>query len=150
MARRFSGLSSLRSDKISAGVNSGIGSPNASTSAATSAPPAYSPSNPSFASISLQGNDEIRFLQFPESDFERLHALVAASWSEGIQAVRNRDESTEIKLKGYPWGYSHSGNGPARRLIRLLLEGLYNMGWLLDANVRISRTDDKGVVKFLP
>lgn len=121
-----------------------------STLGSDAIPPAYSSFDVSFASVSLHMTDRIRFLQFPDSDLPRLTDIVAGAWSNGIQSTREYAGSFEIKLKGNPWTHAHPsispGDNQARRLIRILLEGLYNMGWVFDINVRTCRKpNEKGM-----
>lgn len=116
----------------------------------TPAPPAYSSTRTgSFATVSLHRFDRIRFVQFPDHDLPRILDIVTTSWSNGIQGTTQYAESFEIKLKGNPWNHATSGAIPgdkqARRLIRQLLEGLYNLGWLFDTGVRLCRKpNEKG------
>lgn len=122
------------------------------TSAFTSdaIPPAYPSSTASFATVSLHMTDRIRFLQFPDSDLPRLVDIISGAWSNGIQSTRQYAGSYEVKLKGNPWMENSSSAAPgdnhARRLIRLLLEGLYNMGWQFETAVRAcKKSAEKGL-----
>lgn len=93
--------------------------------------------------------DRIRFLQFPDHDIPRLLDIVATSWSNGIQGTRQYAESFEIKLKGNPWIYDADDN-QARRLIRQLLEGLHDLGWLFETSVRTcKKSSEKGELLVL-
>lgn len=119
-------------------------------------PPAYystSQSSSSFATISLHMADKIRFLQFPDSDLPKLVDIITSGWSNGVQSTRQYAGSYEVQLKGYPWMHSSGtivpGDNHARRLIRLLLEGLYEMGWVFDTAVRTcKKQSEKGTWPF--
>lgn len=117
-------------------------------------PPSYSPSTstttPTFATVSLHMFDRIRFLQFPASDHPKLLEIVSSAWSNGIQTTREYAGSYEIQFKGNPWSHTSSGTTPndshSRRLMRLLLEGLYNMGWVFETALRVcKKSSEKGM-----
>lgn len=100
-----------------------------------------------FACVSLHMTDRIRLLRFPEADIPRIQGIIKYSWQRGIQDLRVYDQSNEIKLYGNPWSASGSTQKPeARRLVMGLLQGLFDMGWVLKAAVDISKKEfDKGM-----
>ncbi|KAG9384727.1 hypothetical protein A1F94_004274 [Pyrenophora tritici-repentis] len=66
-------------------------------------PPAYtSPSQTTFASLSLHMEDRLRFLRFPAPILTTCTATILAHWPPGIQQERPYATSHEIKLNGYP------------------------------------------------
>lgn len=99
-----------------------------------------------FASVSLHMTDRIRLLRFPQSDVSDIQNLVRSSWQRGIQDLRVYDQSNEIKLCGNPWSQNYGDQRTeARRLVKGLLQGLFDMGWILRAAVDISKKEfDKG------
>jgi hypothetical protein len=98
-----------------------------------------------FACVSLHMRDRIRLLRFPAGDISRIHGIIKSSWQRGIQDIRIYDESNEIKLHGTPWSGS-SQRPEARWLVMGLLQGLFDMGWVLKASVDISKKEfDKGM-----
>lgn len=94
--------------------------------------------------------DRIRLLRFPEADIPRIQGIIKYSWQRGIQDLRVYDQSNEIKLYGNPWSASGSTQKPeARRLVMGLLQGLFDMGWVLKAAVDISKKEfDKDSLLF--
>lgn len=109
---------------------------------ATDAPPRY---QPPFAAIALTLTDRIRLLNFPEPDVRAAQDLVARAWEQGIQNVREEGRVTEIKLRGNPWFDRYGGDDGARRLIKELLGGLFERGWVAQAPVDLSRGEgEKG------
>jgi len=120
--------------------------------AASSSVPAAGPSNQAvfrtrFACITLNMTDRIRFINFPPSDVEILRDHVQRAWQKGIQDFRTYGQAKEIKLNGNPWRSDFSGSDGARRLVRKLLEALYDMGWVLQAAIDLSKKEsDKGLL----
>ena len=101
----------------------------------------------SFASVSVHMRDRIRLLRFPESDIQRIQEIIRSSWPRGIQDLRPYDQSKEIKLHGNPWASNHDSQKlEARRLVMGLLQGLFDMGWVLKMAVDVSKKEfDKGM-----
>lgn len=100
-----------------------------------------------FACVSLHMRDRIRLLRFPGADVARIQDIIKSSWQRGIQNLRVYDQSNEIKLHGTPWSASGRSQKPeARRLVMVLLQGLFDMGWILKASVDICKKEfDKGM-----
>jgi hypothetical protein len=100
-----------------------------------------------FACVSLHMTDRIRLLRFPDADVPRIQGIIKDSWPRGIQDIRLYDQSNEIKLHGNPWSASGSSQkSEARWLVKGLLRGLFDMGWVLKAAVDISKKEyDKGM-----
>ncbi|KAI9686811.1 MAG: hypothetical protein M1820_010557 [Bogoriella megaspora] len=105
------------------------------------------PFRTTFASLSLHMTDRIRLLNFPPETMPQISALVRTRWRSGIQSERLYGNSYELKLSGTPW---RTGMGwgdwseqtlNSRLLIMGLLAGLFNMGWVLNAAVDISRKE---------
>lgn len=94
-------------------------------------------------SLSLHMSDRIRMLHFPASTIEAVRKVIIANWRRGIQAVRPYAGSYEFKLRGNPWSVNvNPRSGPdtadptdeamaAVRLMKCVLEALYNEGWAL-------------------
>lgn len=101
-----------------------------------------------FACVSLHMTDRIRLIRFPEGDVPRIQGIIRSSWQRGIQDLRVYDQSNEIKLNGNPWSaYGSTRKSEARRLVIGLLQGLFDMGWVLKAAVDVSKKEfDKGNV----
>ncbi|EDU46564.1 hypothetical protein PtrEW4_003677 [Pyrenophora tritici-repentis] len=113
-------------------------------------PPAYtSPSQTTFASLSLHMEDRLRFLRFPAPILTTCTATILAHWPPGIQQERPYATSHEIKLNGYPWrGYGQEA-AQARRLMKALLSTLHSNGWILTLNTDITKTaTDKDTLVF--
>lgn len=103
-----------------------------------------SSSSSTLASLSLHMTDRIRMLRFPASTIEAVRKVIVANWPRGIQAVRLYAGSHEFKLRGKPWSVKPVpvNQGPdiddptdeamaAVRLMKGVLEELYNEGWVL-------------------
>jgi hypothetical protein len=103
-----------------------------------------------FACVSLHMTDRIRLLRFPPQDTARIRDIIQRSWAKGIQDQRPYDASQEYKLHGNPWsprGWSNDQRTDSRKLVCGLLEGLFDMGYILKASVDISKKEfDKGKV----
>ena len=98
-----------------------------------------------FGCITMNEGDKLRFVNIPEPHFEAVRQVVQYNWPYGIQRVRPYGQSLEIKLGGYPWKASYKGSDKARKLVRVVLETMYNFGWVLQAPVDVCRTQfDKG------
>ena len=98
-----------------------------------------------FACITLNRRDRIRFLNFPPDVVRDMAGVIRSAWPRGIDSERAYNKAREIKVYGNPWGADKAGNDDARRLVRRLLEGLYDKGWVLQAAVDITKKElDKG------
>lgn len=96
-----------------------------------------------FACVTLNMMDRMRFINFNAREFSALRGVLGSVWP--IQDVRVYGGADEIKFKGYPWQERVNGDDQARRLVRRMLEALYDMGWVLQAAVDVSRKElDKG------
>lgn len=103
-----------------------------------------------FACVTMNMTDRLRFINFPKADFEAIRAACEAAWDRGIQEVRPYDQAMEIKLAGNPWRLYYTGDDKVRRLMRCLLENLFNRGWVLQASVDCCmKTYDKGTVAVI-
>ena len=102
------------------------------------APPAYSPTKPTFASISIIESDTIHVLQLPLRDIDGLRDVIKKSWAKGIQKEQVLYSSChEFKLRGKPWNvltWTGSENIHARILMREIFAYLYSAGWILRGN----------------
>lgn len=109
--------------------------------ASSSSPPPYQTSlySSKFAVISLNMSDRVRLIQFPPADIARIRELIRLAWPGGIQNSRTYNVAHELKLKGHPWSSNDSGKVKSRRFMRMLLQGLYEMGWVHDAAVMMGR-----------
>lgn len=105
--------------------------------ASSSSPPPYQTSlySSKFAVISMNMTDRLRLIQFPPADIARIQELVRRAWPGGIQDSRTYNVAHELKLKGHPW----TSNSGSRNFMRILLQGLYEMGWVYDAAVMLGR-----------
>lgn len=100
-----------------------------------------------FASLSLHMTDRIRMLQFPPSTIEAVHKAINANWPRGLQANGKYANSHQFQLYGRPWGYSEDPE--ARRLVKGILEALYNEGWILYTSTDCSKKErDKDTLIF--
>jgi hypothetical protein len=101
-----------------------------------------------FACVTLNLTDRMRFINFSARETSTLRGVLGSVWP--IQDVRPYGGADEIKFKGYPWQERVNGDDQARRLIRRMLEALYDMGWVLQAAVDVSRKElDKGMTVVL-
>ncbi|CAJ0554761.1 Ff.00g132740.m01.CDS01 [Fusarium sp. VM40] len=92
-----------------------------------------------FASITRNGLDRIRLIHFSEVEMAAIHEVIRSNWEQGIDKVYPGEESREIKLKGYAWGYDFNGNEEAILLVLRLLEALFNMGWMLYSPIEVTK-----------
>ncbi|KAH8785714.1 hypothetical protein F5883DRAFT_535919 [Diaporthe sp. PMI_573] len=100
-----------------------------------------------FACVTLNLTDRMRFINFSARETSTLRGVLGSVWP--IQDVRPYGGADEIKFKGYPWQERVNGDDQARRLIRRMLEALYDMGWVLQAAVDVSRKElDKDSLVF--
>lgn len=114
---------------------------------ATSAGPSQGASSfqTRFACVTLNMTDRMRFINFSAPETSALRSVLGSIWP--IQDVRAYGGADEIKFKGYPWQEKVNGDDKSRRLVRRMLEALYDMGWVLQAAVDVSRKElDKGMV----
>lgn len=97
------------------------------------------------ACVALNKMDLIRFIGFSTPETNAIRGVLGSMWP--IRGVRAYGGSVEIKFKGYPWKQKHDGEDNTRRLIRRMLEALYDMGWVLQAAVDVTHKElDKGMV----
>lgn len=116
-----------------------------SAAAAAQPPPAF---QTRFACVPLNKQDCIRFISFGADDVASMRNTVQAAWLKGINSVRPYGGADEFKLHGNPWETDGWGNDDARRLVRRMLEGLFDRGWVLQAGVDTSKkVMDKGEFK---
>ncbi|POS74626.1 hypothetical protein DHEL01_v206979 [Diaporthe helianthi] len=90
-----------------------------------------------FACITLNRDDRIRLINFNAREVSALVGVLGSVWP--IQDVRVCGGAEEIKLQGFPWMERSNGDDQARRLVRRMLEALYDMGWVLLAAMDVSR-----------
>jgi hypothetical protein len=119
----------------------------------TSTQPSNFAPNPAFrttfACVSMHMTDRIRLLRFPARDVQLIQDIIRHAWPRGIQNTRVYDAANEIKLYGNPWSSSSWSDQKtdSRRLICRVLNGLFDMGWVLKASVDISKKEyDKGML----
>jgi hypothetical protein len=97
-----------------------------------------------FACVTLNRADRMRFINLSAREFGYLRGVLGSVWP--MQDVRIFGGADEIKFKAYPWDPRVNGDDQARRLVRRMLEELYDMGWVLQAAVDASRKEmDKGM-----
>ncbi|KAL3708032.1 hypothetical protein TMatcc_006015 [Talaromyces marneffei ATCC 18224] len=99
------------------------------------------PSHTKLACLSLHMSDRIRLLNFHPLNFHPEHIriitdVVRANAVKGVQDVRLYDQSTEIKLAGYPWisgGYRPlpEDRVGAIKVMIAMLKTLYDLGWVV-------------------
>ncbi|KAK9482219.1 hypothetical protein V1527DRAFT_34259 [Lipomyces starkeyi] len=114
-------------------------------------PASATPFRTTFASLSMHMRDRIRLLRFPDRDVTQIQDIIRLAWPRGIQDTRFYDAAKEIKLYGNPWSASSWGaeKTEARRLLCQILHGLFDMGWILQASVDISKKEyDKDTLLF--
>jgi hypothetical protein len=108
-------------------------------------PPAFSTR---FACVTLNQMDRIRFISFGADDVTAMRGIIQTAWPRGINSTRPYGGADELKLNGYPWRSDSRGGDDSRRLIRALLGGLFDRGWVLQAAVDMSKKDlDKGELR---
>lgn len=95
-------------------------------------------------------NDRIRFLNFSPAEVRALREGLGTVWP--IQEVRSYGGAEEFKFRDYPWAGKANGDDKSRRLVKRMLESLYDMGWVLQAAVDISKKslDEDTLVFRLP
>lgn len=90
-------------------------------------------------------------LQFPPSSTEAVRKAINANWPRGLQSMGKYAGSQEFQLYGHPWsGIDSSGDAmDARRLMKAILEALYNEGWILYTSTDCSKKErDKDTLIF--
>lgn len=100
-----------------------------------------------FAFVTLNQHDRIRLINFPADTVTSVQGFLKTAWPKGVQEVRDYGQSREFKLNGYPWYRGVDGSlGPddTSRLVKELLETLYNMGWVLHSAVDLRKPGNKG------
>ena len=126
-----------------------VPSPTPTYKPSTSKPPPPPPFQTRFASLSMHMNDRLRFLRFPPEIISHLRRTILSTWPQGIQYERPYGPSHEIQLRGYPWQGTGSEAFEARRLMKGLLATLHSIGWVLNLNTDISKTQyDKDSLVF--
>lgn len=124
------------------------GSQPQSVPAAAQSTPAQAPVfRTRFACVTLNRSDRIRFIGFDDDDVAAMRGTIQAAWTRGIDAAHPYGKSQEFKLYGNPWSRDSWGSDTdgASRLLRRLLEGLFDRGWVLQASVdMIKKSLDKG------
>ncbi|KAM0201556.1 hypothetical protein ACHAPA_010057 [Fusarium lateritium] len=131
-----------------------------------SKPPASAPSDPppsfqetmaadppifktQFACITFNKLDRLRFINFPDPEVVALKETIKACWKPGVVQTRPYGESTEMWLRGTPWMYNSNGNDDARRLLLAIMEGLFNVGWVLQGSMDvIQKSESKDSLIF--
>ncbi|KAK9371464.1 uncharacterized protein V1513DRAFT_455682 [Lipomyces chichibuensis] len=109
------------------------------------------PFRTTFASLSMHMTDRIRLLRFSDRDVTQILNIIRDAWPRGIQDYRDYDAAKEVKLYGNPWSCSawSDEKTEARRLLCQILRGLFDMGWILQASVDISKKKyDKDTLLF--
>ncbi|OIW35684.1 hypothetical protein CONLIGDRAFT_676591 [Coniochaeta ligniaria NRRL 30616] len=90
-----------------------------------------------FACMTRFNTDRLHLVDFPRSEVETVQALVQRVWPKGVQDSQRSltPGGWEIKIGGSPWAVVQCGPGDGRVLLCLLLEHLYNRGWILHTSV---------------
>lgn len=97
-----------------------------------------------FACITLNMVDRLRFIGFSAEDLAALRVVVKDEWTKGIVSERTYGGAEEIALRGTPWGTTIQTYDEPKNLIRRLLESLYNRGWVVHSALDVSRKAGKG------
>lgn len=98
-----------------------------------------------FACITFNMHNRLRFINFHESEVVRLKEAIKASWKPGVVQTRPYGEATEMWLRGSPWIYNSDGVDDARLLLLVILEGLFDMGWVLQGSMDVvKKSESKG------
>lgn len=113
--------------------------------------PVHGHSGTQFACLALYGVDTLRFLKFSDRDIGVIRTILQHNWDRGIKSEGPYSDAYEFRVKGGPW--NGSGNGPdavpALTLMKGLLKGLYEIGWILMSSTDISREAmDKDTLLF--
>lgn len=123
-------------------VEAPITAPPAYADAASSSQAAF---RTSFACVTFNHYDLIRFISFPPDVVDAMHSVIVDFWPKGIQRTQPYGEADEVKLRGNPWLEGlWADTEDARRLVRSLLEALYDRGWVLQAAIDHSKKGAAG------
>ncbi|KAF4970076.1 hypothetical protein FSARC_2822 [Fusarium sarcochroum] len=95
-----------------------------------------------FACITFNMLDRIRLIKFSETEVLAVKEVIKARWQPGLVQTRPYGESKEIQVRGSPWSYKSDGNDDARRLILAILERLFDMGWVMQGAMDITRKSE--------
>ncbi|KAL6913624.1 hypothetical protein FSST1_011384 [Fusarium sambucinum] len=95
-----------------------------------------------FACITFNKHDRIRLMNFTQVEVQAVKQVVKTHWKPGLAQTRPYGESTEIWVRGRPWVYDSNGNDDARRLILLILETLFDLGWVVQCSLDITRKSE--------
>ncbi|KAF7987092.1 hypothetical protein HWV62_267 [Athelia sp. TMB] len=102
-----------------------------------------------WASVTMNEDDLIRFIQFSKEEIEQIRVAILTSWPNGIQNERDYHGSWEFKLRGNPWVAQGSEAVTSRMLVRGVLAHLYHMGWQIAISSDISKkAGDKDTLLF--
>jgi hypothetical protein len=127
--------------------------PKAPTEAPSDPPPSFQETmaadppifKTQFACITFNLNIRLRFINFPGLEVVTLKETIKACWEPGVAQTRPYGESTEMFLRGTPWMYNSNGTDDARLLLLVILEGLFDMGWVLQGSMDvIKKSESKG------
>jgi hypothetical protein len=127
--------------------------PKAPTEAPSDPPPSFQETmaadppifKTQFACITFNMNNRLRFINFPGLEVVTLKETIKACWEPGVAQTRPYGESTEMFLRGTPWMYNSNGTDDARLLLLVILEGLFDMGWVLQGSMDvIKKSESKG------
>ncbi len=97
----------------------------------------------SFACMTLNMDDRIRFLNFPTEVNTAMTAVVRSSWPPGLGSWREYGGAHEIVMRDAPWNHSRCDQDTSRRLVRDVFAELYGRGWVLQTAVNM-RNDSRG------
>lgn len=100
-----------------------------------------------FACLFFHSTDKIRLLNFPDGDIVQIKGIMQSIWPRGVQKTKPYGIGQEIKLHGYPFKTSGSGQGliEGRQMVGRLLQELFNIGWILAHSVDIcTKNEEKG------
>ncbi|KAG8358070.1 hypothetical protein FVEN_g4015 [Fusarium venenatum] len=95
-----------------------------------------------FACITINKHDRIRLMNFTQVEVQAVKQVVKTRWKPGLAQTRPYGESTEIWVRGRPWAYDSNGNDDARRLILWILETLFDLGWVVQCSLDITRKSE--------
>lgn len=111
----------------------------------SSAPPLYDALPSKYGIVSLNMLDKLRFIGFTDVELEAVKELVGSSWSKGINKTRTYNEAFEIQLHGNPWMHQCTPENERRALIRNVLRGLYEIGWIFESSMTLTKkSTEKG------
>jgi hypothetical protein len=111
--------------------------------------PSSSVYHPTYACVTMNESDRLRFIQFSKEEVDALRNVIASAWPKGIQEERNYHGSWEFKLKGDPWDGQGGDAVPSRSLVCAVLAHLYQVGWVLVGAADASKKEnDKDSLLF--